>query len=189
MSGRRVGRLVSDTAETVIAFAADAAKSVQYTKVLLWGGLATLLVVAAAPILIQADMPSVGINNTLKCYDRAGNSQPCPARAGASPLRFDGLKAGTYQPASWAATAVHLRESPTTIAADQPANGKTNAPAARRSTAPQKRTASAICGRRLLPCVFSALRREVTHLASVAAIEAGTLPARRLKERYRPKDL
>jgi hypothetical protein len=189
MSGRRVGRLVSDTAESVIAFAADAANSVQSTAVLLFAAFATLLAVAAIPILIRADMPSVGVNSILKCYDRAGNYEPCPVRASASQSRFNGARVGTDQPASWAATALYLQESRAIIAADQPANGKTSAPSARRSTAPQKRTASAICGRHLIPCIFSAFRKGVTHLASVAATEAKALQARGLKERYRQKDL
>lgn len=206
MNGWQVGRLVSDTAETVIAFAANAAKSVQYRKVLLCGAFAALLAVAAVPILVQADMPSVGANNTLKCYDRAGNDQPCPARGSASLSRSDGPTAGIYRPASWAATALYLQESPAIAAADQPApattaanqpaaaadqsaSGKTNAPATKHSAPPQRRIASAVCGRHLLPCVFSAFRRGITHLASVAATEAGVSPSRRIKERSRPKDL
>jgi hypothetical protein len=189
MSNGRVRRLVSNAAGTVIAVAANAANSVRYGKVLLLGAFTTLVVVVAVPILIRADTPPVGANGTLKCYDRAGNYQPCPARASASLSRFDGATAETYQPASWATVALYQRQSPATIAADQPANWKTNALAAKRSTTLRKRTASAICGRNLIPCVFSALRRGVTHLASVAAIEAGARPAKGLKERSRPNDL
>jgi hypothetical protein len=36
----------------------------------------------------------------------------------------------------------------------------------------------AICGRRLLPCFFSALRRGVTHIAFVAATVGQPRPAR-----------
>lgn len=188
MSDGRVRRLVSYTAETVIAFAANAANSVQYAKVPVLGVVATLLAVAAVPIFIRADMPSVGANSTLRCYDRAGDYQPCPERVNASLSRFNGLTTASYRPASWASTALYLQESQAT-AADQPADAKTNAPATRRITAPRKRTALTACGRRPLPCVFSAFRREVTHLAYVAATEARALPGRGLKERYRPKDL
>jgi hypothetical protein len=199
MSGRRLRRLVSNAAGTVVALAANAANSVQYGKVLLVGAFAALVAVVAVPIFIRADMPSVGSNNTLKCYDRAGNYQPCPARANASPSRLNGPPAGTYQPASWATVALYQRESsPTiavalsdrenspTIAAEQPASAKANAPAAKRSITLRRRTASANCGRHLIPCVFSALRRGVTHLASVAATEAGTRPPRALRDRDRP---
>jgi hypothetical protein len=222
MSHGRVRRLVSDKAATITAFAANAANSVQYRKgqyrkVLLSGAFTVLAVVAAVPILISADMPSVGANNTLKCYDRAGDYQPCPARANASLSRSDGPTTASYRPASWAASALYLQESQATVAADQPAIAKTqatavaeqpavaktqataaaeqppiaktNAPAARRIIALRRRTAAAMCGRHLLPCVFSALRRGVTHLASVAATESGALRGRGFKERYRPNDL
>jgi hypothetical protein len=199
MSSGRMRRLVSDAVGTVIARAANAANSVRYRKALLWGAFAGLAAVAAVPIFIRADMPSVGANATLRCYDRAGNYQPCPARASASLLRFDGPPAGTYQPASWATAALHQRENSPTIAValsqresappiavEQPASAKTNAPAAKRSITPRRHTASATCGRHLIPCVFSALRRGVTHLASIAATEAGTRPARGFRDRDRP---
>jgi hypothetical protein len=208
MSHGRVRRLVSDKAATITAFAANAANSVQYRKgqyrkVLLSGAFTVLAVVAAVPILISADMPSVGANNTLKCYDRAGDYQPCPARANASLAPLNAPTNASYRPASWAASALYLQESQATVAAEQPAVAKTqataaaeqpaitktNAPAARRIIALRRRTAAAICGRHLLPCVFSALRRGVTHLASVAATESGALRGRGFKERYRPNDL
>jgi hypothetical protein len=189
MSGRQVRRLVSYTAETVLAFAASAANSVQYGKVLPLGAFATFLVVVTAPILFRADVRPVGANSTLKCYDSAGNYELCPARASASLSLINGPTTWPYQPASWATTARYQQESRTSADVDQAAHWRTGAPAARRSVTPRKRMALAICGRRLIPCVFSALRKEVTHLASAAAIEAGALPARGLKERYRPKDL
>jgi hypothetical protein len=199
MRNGRVRRLVSDAAGTAIAFTANAAKSVQYGKVLLLAALTALVVVVAVPIFIRADMPSMGANDTLKCYDRAGNYQPCPARASASLSRSNGPPAGTYQPASWATVALYQRESsptiavalseresPPPIAAEQPASAKANAPATKRSITLRRRTASANCGRHLIPCVFSALRRGVTHLASVAATEAGTRPSRAFRDRDRP---
>ena len=77
MSDRRVRRPVSDAAETVISFAINATNSVPHSKILLLGAFAALLVVVAVPILSRADMPP---NRTLKCYDSAGQYQPCVAR-------------------------------------------------------------------------------------------------------------
>jgi hypothetical protein len=188
MSGWRVRRAVSDTAQIIITFAANAANSIPYSKILLLEAFAALLVVVAVPTLFRADTPSVAANSTLKCYDSAGNYKPCAARAGAFLSRFNGQATGAHQPASWTTTAFYQQDW-ATITVDQPANLKTSAPAARRSSTLRKRPALTICGRRLIPCFFSALRRGVTHIASVAAIEAGARPGRELKERYRPNDL
>lgn len=198
MSGRRVGRLVAVVAETVIRFAANATNSVQYGKIL--PAFAALLVVVAVPILFRVDIPSVAANTILKCYDSSGNHEPCAAQASVSLPRFDDRTTGVHQPASWATTALNQQESWTTTAlnqqeswttpaVNQPADWKTSTSAARRSGTPRKHQASAICGRRLLRCFFSALRRKVTHFASDAAVEAGALPTRELREGYRPKNL
>jgi hypothetical protein len=48
----------------------------------------------------------------------------------------------------------------------------------RRSSKPEKRLALAACRRRLIPCVFSTLRRGLTHIASVAAMIGQARPAR-----------
>jgi hypothetical protein len=189
MSGRRVGRPVSNPAETVTPIAANATNSVSYRKILLSGAFAALLVVVAASVLFRVDMSSVAASGILKCYDNAGNYEPCVAPASASLSQFIGRTIEAHQPASWTTTALYQQDSPATTAVDQPENWKTSAPAARRSGTPRKRPASAISGRRLIPRFFSALRRGVTHLASAAAIESGALPAREPKERYRPKDL
>lgn len=139
---------------------------------------------AGMPISCRADMPSVAAaNSTLKCYDGAGNYESCVTRAGAPGLRTTRAN----QPASWTTTAPYQQATTTapyqqtssaTIAVVQPANWTTSAPAARRGSPPARRRASAICGRHLIPCFFSALRRGVTHMASVAAIAAGARPAR-----------
>lgn len=184
MNGWRVRRPVSYAAETVVPFVANAAKSVCCGKLLLLGAFSALLVVLAIPILIRADMPSAGANGTLKCYDSAGNYQPCGARASAATLSpLNGRTAAAHQPVSSATTVFDQQEGWATTVVDQPADWKTNAPATRPSSASRKRPALAACGRRLIACFFAALRRKVTHLASVAAIEAGARP------KYRPKDL
>jgi hypothetical protein len=200
MRGRQVRRLVSDTAETVIGFAVSTKAWLPRSKILPFGLVATLLAAAAPPMLFHAGMASVAADSTLKCYDRAGNYEPCAASAiaslrlnnpatAASPRLNDPATAAP-EPASWTATALYQPESWATVAAtDQSADWKTSAPAARHALAPHKRSASAICARRSIPCFFSALRKEVTHMASVAAVEAGARSNRGLKERFRPRDL
>jgi hypothetical protein len=210
MSGQRVRRAVSDLAEKVIRFTANATNSVLHNKILLLGALAALSVVVAIPILCRADMPSeagngtlkcydsagipilcrtdmlsVAANSPLKCYDSAGNYQPCVTRASASALRTTRARrpvswasSEPSQQASWATTAPYQQANWTTTAVIQPANLTISAPAARRSSTPGKRRSLSICGRHLIPCFFSALRRGVTHMASVAAIAAGARSAR-----------
>jgi hypothetical protein len=169
MIGRRVRRLVSDTAETVIPLVANATSSVPRSKILFLGAFAPLLVAVAVPTLFLADMPSVATNSTLNCYDSAGNYEPCGTQANASPSQINGRTTGIHEQASWTTTALYQQAIWATTAVDQPANWTTSVPAARRSSTPGKRQASAICGRRLIPCFFSALRRRLTHIASVVA--------------------
>ena len=147
-----------------------------FSKILFLGAFASLLVVVAVPILFRADMQSVAANRTLNCYDSAGNYEPCVTRANASPSQFIGRTTGAHQPASWTTTALYQQAIWRTNAVDQPANWNavdqpanrtTSAPPARRSSTPGKRLAT--CGRRLMPCLFSALRRGLTHVASIAA--------------------
>ena len=183
MSGR-LRRPVSDAAKPIIPLAATATNSVPHSKNLFLGALAPLIVVVAVSILFRAGMPA---NSTLNCYDSAGNYEPCVTRASASPSQFNGRGSGVDQPASWTTTALYQQTIwrtttidqqaiwPTTTV-DQPANLTTSAPAARRSSTPGKR--SAICGRRLIPCFFSALRRGLTHIASVAATVGQVRPTR-----------
>lgn len=177
---------VSDAAENVIPFAASAANWLSHGKILLVGAATALLVISAIPIisgadtplaaghralqcydsagnyvLCRTDKPSVSANNALKCYDGAGIYQPCVSatRAGAAPPRDLGQIATDHQP-----------PSPTVTARYQPASVATSAPAARRGNSPGKHRVSSICGRRLIPCFFSTLRKGVTHMASLAAM-------------------
>jgi hypothetical protein len=177
MSSRRVSHLVSDAAETVTPFAANTPNSVPRRKILLLAALSALLVIAAVPALFWVNRPAVAAHSTLKCYDSAGNHEPCLTQAGASQSRFNGRTTEAQQPANWTTAALEQSESWTASAADQPASLTTSAPAARNGHTPRRRPASAICGRRLLPCFFSALRKEITHIAYVAA-KVGARPAR-----------
>jgi hypothetical protein len=187
MSGRRMRRFVSDTAKPIIPLAAKATNSVPHGKILFLGAFAPLLVGVAVPILFRADMPSVAANSTLNCYDRDGNYETCVTRTSASPSRFNGRTTDAHQAPSWTTTALYQQSIwlTTTVdqsanwitsAVDQPANSTTSPPAARRSSTPGKRPA--ICGRRLIPCFFSALRRGLTHIAYVAATVGQPRPAR-----------
>lgn len=158
-----------------------------FIKILFLGAFASLLAVVALSILFRADKQSAAANRTLNCYDSAGNYEPCVMRASASPSQFTGRTNGVHQPASWTTTALYQQAIwPTSAvnqsvnwtisAVDQPANGTTSAPPARRSGTPGKRPAT--CGRHLIPCFFSALRRGVTRIASVAATVGQTRPGR-----------
>jgi hypothetical protein len=151
---------------------------------------------AGTPILCRADMLSVAANNTLKCYDSVGNHEPCVARPSASSSRM----ARTYQPATLATTVPNEQASQATTAPYQqasaattppyqqaswattavvlPANWTSSTPAPKHISTPGKRRGLSVCGRHLIPCFFSALRRGVTHMASVAAIAAGARPVR-----------
>ncbi len=173
MGGRRVRRPVSDPAETAILLAANAANSVPHSKIVRLGPFAALFVFVAVPI----DMPSVAANSTLKCYDSLGNYEPCVTQAGAAPSRSNGRTAGAHQPASWTAAAPYQQASWATTAV-QPANWTTSAPPARRISTPLKRPALARCRRRLIPCLFSTLRRGLTHIASAVAVGGQARPAR-----------
>jgi hypothetical protein len=178
MSGRR---FVSYVAKPIITLAAKMRNP--HGKILLLG--AFLLVGIAVPILFRADVPSVTANGTLNCYGSDGNYEPCVTRAGASPSRLNGRTTGTHQPPSWTTTALYQQAiwstttfdpaSWTTSAVEQLANSTTSPPAARRGSTRGKRPA---CGRRLIPCFFSALRRGLTHIASVVATVARARPAR-----------
>lgn len=186
MSSRRVRRPVSGAAEDVIAFAASAANSLSRRKMLLIGAVSAVLVILAIPIVYGADtssaavntalqcydsagnyvscraeVPSVAANNALKCYDSAGKYEPCVSatRASALPSRFIGQTVADHQPTS-----------PTETARYQPASWSASAPVARLGSSPARRPVSSICGRHLIPCFFSTLRKGVTHIASVAAM-------------------
>ena len=157
-----------------------------FGKIPFLGAFAPLLVVIAVPIPFRADIPSAA-NGTLNCYDSAGNYESCATRASASASQFSGRTTGAhqlaswtrtalYQQASWTATAIGQPANWTTIAIDQSADRTTSAPAARRGSALGKR--SAVCRRHLVPCLFSALRRGFTHIASVATTAGHARPAR-----------
>ena len=183
MSGRRVNRPFSDTAETAIPLATNATNPISNRKILFLGAFAPLIV--AVSILFRADMPSATPKGTLNCYDSAGNYEPCVTRASANQLQFNDPTIEAAEPASWTKTALYQQTIlPTSVlsqqgiwpttAVDQPANLITSAPAARRSSPPGKRPALATCGRHLIPGFFSALRRGLTHLASAAATRGST---------------
>jgi hypothetical protein len=183
MSGRRVQRPISFIAEAVVPTAADAidsflrGKTCVYVRrrgaaILLLGAAAALLVGVALLLLFRTDVQRATASSTLKCYNSAGKHEPCLARASTSPPQSGGRTTEGDQPASWTATALYDQAgwaATATTTFDQPANGTTSAPAARRSSTSGKRSASAICRQRLLPCFFSALRRGLTRIASGAA--------------------
>lgn len=87
---------------------------------------------------------------------------------------------GSYQQASRATASSDQRANPVAAAPEQQASATTSlvvqpaywtaaAAVARRNMAPAKRRLAARCRRHSLTCFFSALRRGVTHIASVAA--------------------
>ena len=172
MSGPEVRRPGSATTETSVPPVAPATPSVLQSNILPLGAFAALLLAAATLILL---VPSGAGSSTLKCYDSAGNYEPCGTRASASAARADSRTAAVHRPPGWIVSALYRpsSEQPGWETADQPVNPITNAPvnsatnlpAARRSG--RKHLASA-CGRRLMPCFFSAVRRGITHLASAA---------------------
>jgi hypothetical protein len=183
MSDQRVKTPVAEKARPIMPPAAKATNPVPPGKILCLGALAPLLVVAAVPVLFRANVNAVEANSTLNCYDSAGSHEPCVAREAESPSQSDGGSAGTQQLASWTTSALyHQAIWPTTGLAqpanwtigtvDQPVNETTSAPAARRGTTSGRRPA--VCGRHFIPCFFSALRRGLTHIASVAANAAGS---------------
>jgi hypothetical protein len=187
MSVRRVKHPVSVAAETVIPVGANATNSVPRRRFLFLGALAALLMVAALvvvafPILSRTDVPPAPAISLLKCYDSEGKNQPCLAPANASPSRFTGRTTG--EPARWTTTALYQvalyqgDDHPVNWVDDHPANWTTSAPTARHSAMSGKHSASARCGRRLLPCFFSAVARGVTHMASVAGAVGQARPAR-----------
>lgn len=199
MNALRVWRPISDTAVIVIRFAANAINCFRHDKILLFGAFAALLAVVAVPtFLLQVDIRPVAASSTLKCYDSAGNDEPCGVQASASAPQSNGQTSeahrpairttiGLYQQESWVISALAQPASWTTSApatnepaASEPATNEpaTNEPATRRSSASARRQASAACGRHVIPCVFSALRRGVTHLAYVAANASRARPAR-----------
>jgi hypothetical protein len=161
-------RPISDTAETVIPFTRNARNSVPNSKILLLGTFVALLVLVAVPIFFRVAIPQVTASSTLKCYDSAGNHEPCLMRASASPPGFDGRTTDhPHQPPSWITTALYQPASWATTALHQPASGTTTAPAAGRSSTLGRRAGFAICRQRFIPCFFSALRRRLTHIASL----------------------
>jgi hypothetical protein len=178
MTSKRVRRLISNAAETVIRFAVQAINSVRLSKILLLAALVALLLVAAVPLLFRVGAQPVAASSTLKCYDNAGNAEPCLAQAKASAPRSAGRTTEAHQPASWATIALYRQESWVTSALAQPASWTVSEPpVARRSTTSARRPASSVCRHRFIACFFSALRRGVTHMASVAATVGRARPA------------
>jgi hypothetical protein len=181
MSRWRARRPISDTADILIPFAANAANWIPQSKILFLGVLPALLAVAAVPMLFESPFAT---NSTLKCYDSAKNYEPCLMRASASPEPFDGRTAEPHQPPSWTTSALYQQEAWVTSTVEQPASWTISAPVARHSSTPEKGStpeksrASAACGHRLIPCIFSALGRKLTHIASAAANLGRARPAR-----------
>jgi hypothetical protein len=161
MSSRGVMHSVSNAAEKVSPFDAGATNSVFHNIALPVGAFATLLAVVAVPILCRADIPSAAASGVLKCYDSAGNYEPCLTRTSARRIGVDGRAAEAQQPASWITTALA-----------QPENWTASAPTAWPKSAPRKRPVLAICGRRSITCLFSAFRKTVTRMVSFAASHA-----------------
>jgi hypothetical protein len=119
MNGRRVRQPVLDAAATIISFAAYATKSLLRSKILLSGAFATLLLLVAVPILFEADMPPVAADGTLKCYDGAGNHEPCVTQANAPPSRSTEPTTAAVRPPSWMTAALFQQSSWAAIAADR----------------------------------------------------------------------
>jgi hypothetical protein len=179
MTGQQVRRVLSNAAETVIRFAVKAINAVRHGKALLLAAFAALLLVAAVPLSFRIGTRPVAASSTLKCYDSAGNYEPCLAQAGASAPPSAGRTTEAHQPASWTTIALHRQESWVTSALAQPASWTMSPPpVARRSAPSARRPESAVCGHRFIPCFFSALRRGVTHIAYAAASAARARPAR-----------
>jgi hypothetical protein len=126
MSGRRVRQTVLDAAETIVSFAVSATKSLLRSKILLSGAFAVLLLLVAIPILFEADMPPVAADGTLKCYDGAGNHEPCVARATTPPSRSNGPTTAAVRPPSWMTTALFQQSSWAATAGDQQASWATS---------------------------------------------------------------
>jgi hypothetical protein len=181
MRGWRARRPISDMAEILIPFAANAANRIRLSKILLLGALPAFLAVVTVPILFGSPFAA---DSTLKCYDSAKNYEPCLMRASASPEPFNSRTTEPHQPPSWTTSALYQQEAWVTSAVEQPASWTTSAPPARRSITPEKSStpekgrASAACGHRLIPCFFSALGRKLTHIASAAANLGRARPAR-----------
>jgi len=167
MRAQPVRRPLSDTAEAASAGPTHLTNLLSNRKILLLGALVSL--VAAAPILFRGNVPSVAAKGTLNCYDSAGNYQPCETRASAAPPPVSPRTIGYDQPASWIKSALYQQGIWPTTVVEQSTDLTTSPPPARRSNALGKRQAAAVCGRRLIPCFFSALRKKFTQLASVAA--------------------
>ena len=156
-----MGRSISDTAKAVISFAPNARNSVPNSKVLLLGTFAALLVLVAVPVFFRVAIPQVTASSTLKCYDSAGNHEPCLMHASASQPRFDDRTTDhSPQPPSWITTALYQQATWTTTALYQPASWATTAlhqPASSTTTAPGDRAQQ--CARktrsiRHLPATF-----------------------------------
>lgn len=198
MSGRRVKWLISGMAEGVMLIAAGAAKFIPRGKILVSGASAALLFVVAVPMLFEAGAPPVAADGTLRCYDGAGNHQPCVTHASAPPARLNRPAIGALRPPSWTTVALYEQSSWTTAALDPPSSWATpavdqqsvattaavdqpensaSAPVARRGRW-GKHSAAAACKRHLIPCFFSTLRKGLTHIASAAANLARVRPAK-----------
>jgi hypothetical protein len=175
VSDRQVTRPVSVETAPV---AAGAKQSFPYGRTLVVGAVAAFLSLAALSMAFRAAMPSVAANSTLKCYDSAGNDEPCGTRASASAAPANGGTLDAHHPPGWMATALYRQATSATNVVDPPANSITNAPAPRIAGKTRRRLAQAICNRRMVPCFFSALRRGVTHFVSVAAAASQARPAR-----------
>lgn len=175
MSGWGARRPISDTAEILVPLAANATNWIPQSKILLLGTLSAFLMVVAIPILFGSPFAA---NSPLKCYDSAKNYEPCSMRATASAPPSDGGTIEPHRPPSWTTSALYQQEVWVTSAVEQPASWTTSAPVARRTNTPEKGRASATCGRRLIPCFFSALGRRLTHIASAAANLGRARPAR-----------
>lgn len=175
MSDRQVTRPVS--AETA-PVAASPPSSFPRRQTLVLAALAGLCAVVALTIVVRSAVPSVAANSTLKCYDRAGNAEPCGTRASASAAPSNGRITETHRAPSWITTALYRQAAWAPNAVDPPENSVTSAPAARPADKPRRRLARGLCNRRVVPCFFSALRRGVTHFVSVAAAASQARPAR-----------
>lgn len=192
MSVQRVSRPVSVAVEAVIPAKAQAKSPVFRGKISLFGAFAAVAAVAA--FVLVAALPAKQANSTLKCYDSSGNGHPCLTLAASSPSQPTATSFQSQPPATSSQSqppAISSQSQPTRRTAelaswttapldqvgDHRGNWTASTPTLRHSVT-GKRLAPSRCGRRLLPCFFSAVEKGVRHIALVAAAMGRTRPQR-----------
>ena len=117
---------------------------------------------------IAVHQSTVGL--TTAPYQEASTAATTPYEEASAPSQqASGATAAPSRQPTRVTVAPDQQASATPPAIVQPANWTTSAPVARPGSVPAKRRAAARCRRHSLTCFFTALRRGVTHFASVAA--------------------